>query len=67
MTQLSAQAQANLAAFATEQLKRGPRTITTHKPLYPPVRVLTGQCEGIEPPRMSEYIRHMHPGPYGAK
>ena len=59
MTQLSPEAQASLAAFAAEQLARGPRTLMAQKPLHPPVRILTGQCEGIEPLHMPDYIRRI--------
>ena len=62
MTQLSTEAQTSLAAFAVEQLARGPRTLMAQKPLHPPVRILTGQCEGIEPLPMSEYIRRFQKG-----
>lgn len=66
MTQLSTEAQASLAALAADYLAREPRTIMTQKPLHPPVRILTGQCEGIEPLHMPEYVRRFQKGTSGS-
>lgn len=57
MAQPTIEAPASLASIAAEYLARGPRTIMTHKPLHPPVSILRGQCEGIEPTHWPEYLR----------